>query len=96
MPWRTCTTPTILVLSIKDTHAICSVLNETLRWFPPVVDIPKESAEDTTFNITNAAGEKATIPVPRGACVTLCVPSLHNTRTSPFVFPFSPSSLTVC
>ncbi|RPD56051.1 cytochrome P450, partial [Lentinus tigrinus ALCF2SS1-6] len=55
-----------------------AVLNETLRWFPPVVHIPKKSAEDTTFSTTNATGEKATIPVPRGSFVTLCVPALHN------------------
>ncbi|KAH9941623.1 cytochrome P450 [Epithele typhae] len=55
-----------------------AVFNETLRWFPPVVDIPKQSAEDTTFTTTNAAGEKIAIPVPRGSYITLCAPSLHH------------------
>ena len=59
------------------------MLNETLRWFPPVVDIPKESAEDTSFALTNAKGERATVPIPRGACVTLSVPALHHNRASP-------------
>ncbi|KAI0739090.1 cytochrome P450 [Daedaleopsis nitida] len=55
-----------------------AVMNETLRWFPPVVNIPKVSAEDTAFTVTNAAGEKTTVPVPRGSYITITVPSLHH------------------
>ncbi|KAH9899364.1 cytochrome P450 [Cubamyces lactineus] len=55
-----------------------AVLNETLRHFAPVITIPKRSAEDTTFNVTNAAGEKATIPVPRGSYLALSTASLHH------------------
>ncbi|KAI0716473.1 cytochrome P450 [Earliella scabrosa] len=55
-----------------------AVMNETLRWFPPVVNIPKKSAEDTSFTITNAAGEKRTIPVPRDSVIIITTPSLHN------------------
>ncbi|KAI0720704.1 cytochrome P450 [Cerioporus squamosus] len=55
-----------------------AVLNETLRWFPPVVHIPKKSAEDTAFTVTNPSGEKATIAVPRGSFITICAPALHH------------------
>ncbi|KAI0760164.1 cytochrome P450 [Fomes fomentarius] len=55
-----------------------AVMNEALRWFPPVVNVPKTSAEDTTFTTTNAAGEKITIPVPRGSRISITTPCLHN------------------
>ncbi|KAI0349208.1 cytochrome P450 [Trametes cingulata] len=55
-----------------------AVFNETLRLFPPVITIPKQSAEDTSFTTTNAAGEKRTIPVPKGTFVTVHTPGLHN------------------
>ncbi|KAI1788638.1 cytochrome P450 [Ganoderma leucocontextum] len=55
-----------------------AVFNETLRLFPPVITIPKQSAEDTSFTTTNAAGEKRTIPVPKGTYVTVHTPGLHN------------------
>ncbi|OSD01453.1 cytochrome P450 [Trametes coccinea BRFM310] len=54
-----------------------AVLNETLRHFPPVITIPKEAAEDTSFTITNAAGEKSTVPVPRGSHIGICTRALH-------------------
>ncbi|CDO70501.1 hypothetical protein BN946_scf184569.g44 [Trametes cinnabarina] len=40
-------------------------------------DQTPESAEDTTFNVTNAAGEKATVPVPRGSYIGICTRALH-------------------
>ncbi|PIL23515.1 cytochrome P450 [Ganoderma sinense ZZ0214-1] len=55
-----------------------AVFNETLRLFPPVITIPKQSAEDTSFTTTNAAGEKRTIPVPKGTYVTVHTPGIHN------------------
>ncbi|KAI0656897.1 cytochrome P450 [Cubamyces menziesii] len=55
-----------------------AVFHETLRHFAPVTTIPKQSAEDTAFNLTNAAGEKATIAVPRGSFLALCTHSLHH------------------
>lgn len=58
------------------------MFNETLRLFPPVITIPKQSAEDTSFTTTNAAGEKRTIPVPKGTYVTVHTPGLHNNRAS--------------
>ncbi|KAI0739045.1 cytochrome P450 [Daedaleopsis nitida] len=55
-----------------------AVLNETLRLFPPVINIPKVSAEDTTFTTTNSAGEKVRVPVPRGSFVTITTASMHT------------------
>ncbi|KAI0326146.1 cytochrome P450 [Cubamyces sp. BRFM 1775] len=54
-----------------------AVFNETLRHFPPVAGIPKQSAEDTSFTTTSAAGEKATFAVPRGTHLTLCTRAMH-------------------
>ena len=53
-------------------------MNETLRLFPPVVFIPKVNVDDVTFTTTNAAGEKGTIPIPRGSYITICTPALHH------------------
>lgn len=57
-----------------------SVFNETLRHFPPTVEIPKSSAEDTVFTLTNAAGEKRSLAVPRGTYIAVCPTGLHNNR----------------
>lgn len=54
-----------------------AVFNETLRMFPVVTAIPKISAEDTVLIATSATGERATIPVPKGASIILDVPGLH-------------------
>lgn len=54
-----------------------AVFNETLRMFPVVTAIPKISAEDTVLIATSATGERATIPVPKGASIFLDVPGLH-------------------
>ncbi|KAJ3552189.1 hypothetical protein NM688_g4282 [Phlebia brevispora] len=54
-----------------------AVFYETLRLFPPVINIPKYSAEDTTLVTKNAAGENVIVPVPQGASVTIHVPGLH-------------------
>ena len=62
-------------------------MNEALRWFPPVVNIPKSSAEDTAWNVANAAGEKAQVPVPRGSYIAICTPSLHFNREPESVLP---------
>ncbi|CDO70499.1 hypothetical protein BN946_scf184569.g42 [Trametes cinnabarina] len=61
------------------THAAPdSVFNETLRLFPPVISIPKQSAEHTSFTTTNAAGATRMIPVPKGTFVTIHTPGLHS------------------
>ncbi|OBZ67844.1 hypothetical protein A0H81_12320 [Grifola frondosa] len=54
-----------------------AVFNETLRMFPPVTSIPKSSAEDTTLVTSNAAGEKLTVPIPKGTYITIHTPGLH-------------------
>lgn len=45
-----------------------------------MITIPKQSSEDTSFTTTNAAGEKRTVPVPKGTFVTVHTPGLHNNR----------------
>lgn len=50
-----------------------------------VVNIPKLSAEDTTLTTSNAAGEKLTIPVPKGTRLLIDTPGLHYNRENPFV-----------
>ncbi|OJT02991.1 Cytochrome P450 4A4 [Trametes pubescens] len=55
-----------------------AVFKETLRHFPPTVAIPKSSADDTVFTLTNTAGEKRSIPVPRGTYIAICTVGLHK------------------
>ncbi|KAL1946308.1 hypothetical protein VTO73DRAFT_15435 [Trametes versicolor] len=55
-----------------------AVFNETLRHFPPVIGIPKSNVEDTVLTVTNAAGEKRSLPIPRGTYIAICTPGLHN------------------
>ncbi|KAK7453294.1 hypothetical protein VKT23_011969 [Stygiomarasmius scandens] len=55
-----------------------AVVQEALRLFPPVIGIPKKSAEDTSFVVTNPeTGEQVTIPVERGEQIVLHVPGVH-------------------
>ncbi|KAJ3575472.1 hypothetical protein NP233_g1074 [Leucocoprinus birnbaumii] len=54
-----------------------AVFNETLRLYPPVQDIPKRAAEDTTLATTNAQGETVIIPVPAGTNLDIHTPALH-------------------
>ncbi|PPQ67222.1 hypothetical protein CVT26_007295 [Gymnopilus dilepis] len=54
-----------------------AVFYETLRLFPPVVNIPKVSAEDTVLTVGNAFGEKKTFPIPKDTRVSINVPGLH-------------------
>ena len=42
--------------------------------------IPKVTMMDTTFTTTNHAGEKMTIPVPKGSEIGLHVSGLHYNR----------------
>ncbi|KAI0048917.1 cytochrome P450 [Auriscalpium vulgare] len=55
-----------------------AVFYETLRLLPPVVAIPKESAEDTTLTVGNLQEEKATIVVPKDTQIVLHVYALHH------------------
>ncbi|KAF9039207.1 cytochrome P450 [Panaeolus papilionaceus] len=69
-----------------------AVLNETLRMCPPVVNIPKVAAEDTTLTVGNMNGEKLIIPVPKGTKVALNTPALHyNPRYWDDPMAFKPS-----
>ncbi|KIK59171.1 hypothetical protein GYMLUDRAFT_245592 [Collybiopsis luxurians FD-317 M1] len=58
------------------THSM-AVLYETVRMYPPVTDIPKYSAEDTSLTISNPAGEKRILPIPRGTRITINIAGLH-------------------
>ncbi|THH31054.1 hypothetical protein EUX98_g3138 [Antrodiella citrinella] len=67
------------------------IMNETLRMYPPVVSVPKISAEDTTLSTTNSAGEKIVIPVPAGVTVNLHAVGLHyNPKYWTDPYKFSP------
>ncbi|KAA1472086.1 cytochrome P450 [Dentipellis sp. KUC8613] len=64
---------------------------ETMRMFPPVVGIPKISAEDTSLVVGNALGEKKTIPIPRGTDIVIHTPGLHyNPRYWENPYEFNP------
>ncbi|KAE9391411.1 cytochrome P450 [Gymnopus androsaceus JB14] len=54
-----------------------AVFYETLRLYPAVLGVPKYSAEDTSLTLTNAAGEKRILPVPKGTSIELNVAGLH-------------------
>jgi len=54
-----------------------AVFNETLRLFPPVINIPKISVEDTVLTVGNAFGEKRTVPIPKDTRVSINTPGLH-------------------
>ncbi|KAF8161201.1 cytochrome P450 [Crassisporium funariophilum] len=54
-----------------------AVFYETLRMFPPVVNIPKISAEDTTLSTVNGNGEKLVVPISKGTRITIDTPGLH-------------------
>ncbi|KAF8801162.1 cytochrome P450 [Phlegmacium glaucopus] len=54
-----------------------AVFNEVLRMFPPVLAIPKVSAEDTSLATTNIHGEKTIVPVPKGTGIVIDTPGIH-------------------
>ena len=45
-----------------------------------VGSIPKSSAEDTTFNVTDVNGTERTVSVPQGITVTLDIAGTHYNR----------------
>ncbi|KAG1876299.1 cytochrome P450 [Suillus subluteus] len=68
-----------------------AVFNEALRMFPPVCAVPKSSAEDTTFTLTDMNGTLKTVVVPKGLDLTLDVPGLHyNPKYWEDPFAFKP------
>ncbi|KZT71521.1 cytochrome P450 [Daedalea quercina L-15889] len=54
-----------------------AVFLETLRMFPPVNAIPKHAAEDSVLVTQNMAGEKLTVPCPKGTALLFHTPGLH-------------------
>ncbi|KAF4621313.1 hypothetical protein D9613_000776 [Agrocybe pediades] len=54
-----------------------AVFYETLRLFPPVVNIPKYNPEDTVLTVGNQYGEKRTVPVPKNTWIAINTPGLH-------------------
>ncbi|OJA08387.1 hypothetical protein AZE42_00972 [Rhizopogon vesiculosus] len=54
-----------------------AVFNEALRMFPPANSVPKSSAENTTFTVTDVDGMKRTVTVPQGIVLTLDITGLH-------------------
>ncbi|KAG1862036.1 cytochrome P450 [Suillus subalutaceus] len=68
-----------------------AVFNEALRMFPPVCAVPKSSAEDTTFTLTDVNGTLKTVVVPKGLDLILDVPGLHyNPKYWEDPFAFKP------
>ncbi|KAG2031427.1 cytochrome P450 [Suillus americanus] len=68
-----------------------AVFNEALRMFPPVCTVPKSSAEDTTFTLTDVNGTLKTVVVPKGFGLALDVPGLHyNPKYWEDPFAFKP------
>ncbi|KAI0064392.1 cytochrome P450 [Artomyces pyxidatus] len=69
-----------------------AVFNETLRMIPPVIGIPKVSAEDTSLVVSNSNGDKRTIPIPKGTIISIHTPGLHyNPRYWEDPHSFKPS-----
>jgi len=54
-----------------------AVFNEALRMFSPVNIVPKSSADNTTFNLTDTFGVKRTVSVPQGIGLTVDIPGIH-------------------
>ncbi|KAH9485051.1 Cytochrome P450 monooxygenase 124 [Psilocybe cubensis] len=54
-----------------------AVFYETLRLFPPVVNIPKVAGEDTVLTVGNVHGEKRSFPIAKGTRVAINTPGLH-------------------
>ncbi|KAK2463189.1 hypothetical protein APHAL10511_004844 [Amanita phalloides] len=71
---------------------VLAVVYETLRMFPPVTGIPKESSEDTTLLTGNLKGEKLVVPVPKGTLLTISIAGVHyNPRYWEDPHEFNPS-----
>jgi len=71
---------------------VLAVLQETMRMFPPVINIPKHAEEDTTLPTQNMAGEKLTVPCPKGTAIMIHTPGLHyNSRYWKDPHTFNPS-----
>lgn len=56
--------------------------------------IPKYSEEDTTLAVTNAAGDKCMVPIPKGSPIVLNTVALHYNRVY-LATPHSYATLTL-
>ena len=61
--------------------------------YSQVTNIPKLNEEDTTLTVGNAAGEKLTIPVPKGVRIAIDTPGLHYNRERIYWFGSGISAL---
>ncbi|KAI0732805.1 cytochrome P450, partial [Fomitopsis betulina] len=69
-----------------------AIFLETMRMFPPVINIPKYADEDTTLPTQNMAGENLTVPCPKGTGIIIHTPGLHyNPRYWKDPHTFNPS-----
>ncbi|TDL22814.1 cytochrome P450 [Rickenella mellea] len=54
-----------------------AVFYETLRLIPPVIVVPKVSAEDTSLVFPSSAGERRVVIIPKGSHIALDITGLH-------------------
>ena len=66
--------------SLRYDWWIVSIDRHQTHDYRQIINIPKWSEEDTTLTIGNAAGKKLTIPVLKGARITIDTPGLHYNR----------------
>lgn len=48
--------------------------------YAQVTGIPKEAAEDTSISVGNSSGKQTTVPIPKGADITISTVGLHYNR----------------
>jgi hypothetical protein len=67
---------------LTDSTNYRRVLYETLRLFPPVVNIPKDSGQDNMLVISESrgSGETRSVPLPAGTSIALNIAALHYNR----------------
>ncbi|TFY53671.1 hypothetical protein EVJ58_g9325 [Rhodofomes roseus] len=71
---------------------VLAVIQETMRMFPPVINIPKHAEEDMTLPTQNMSGDKLTVPCPKGTAIMIHTPGLHyNPRYWKDPHTFNPS-----
>ncbi|KZT71520.1 cytochrome P450 [Daedalea quercina L-15889] len=71
---------------------VMAVFLETMRMFPPVINIPKYAEQDATLPTQNMAGDKLTVPCPKGTYLMIHTPGLHyNPRYWKDPHTFDPS-----
>ena len=66
----------LVLIEMNPRVSRSSALASKATGFP----IAKVAATDTTLTTTNAAGERVTVPIPKGSGIALHVPGLHFNR----------------